>query len=104
VAALGDENVRRLDVAVDDSFGVSGIQSIGDFDAESQQRFEFQGTPGNAALQRSTLQIFHGDERLAFRFANVMNGADAGMIQGRRCLCLSLKTRECLWVFRQIVG
>jgi hypothetical protein len=33
-----------------------------------------------------------------------MNRADVGMVQGRRRLCLSLKTRQRLWVFRHIVG
>ncbi len=37
VAALGDENIRRLDIAMDDSFGVCGIESIGNFDAEIQE-------------------------------------------------------------------
>ena len=34
VAALGDENIRRLDVAVDDALGVRGIERVGNFDGE----------------------------------------------------------------------
>ena len=33
-------------------------------------------------LQRHTIQIFHGDEALAFVFADFVDGADVGMVQG----------------------
>src|SRR5208337_2099952 len=104
VASVSHEYVGWLDVSVDDSLGVRGIESISDFDAEIQERLHLHGTTRNAVLQRRTLQILHGNERLPPRFANVINGADVGMVQGRRCLCLSLKTRQCLSVFREIVG
>jgi hypothetical protein len=35
VPALGDKNVRRLDVAMDDSLLVGGIESVGNLDGES---------------------------------------------------------------------
>ena len=34
VAALGDENICGLDVAMDDAFGVRGVERVGDFDGE----------------------------------------------------------------------
>jgi hypothetical protein len=34
VPALGDKNIGRLDVAVNDPLGVGSIQCIGDFDGE----------------------------------------------------------------------
>ena len=37
VPALGDENVRGLDVAVDDAFGVRGVERIGNLDGEREQ-------------------------------------------------------------------
>ena len=41
VAALGDENISGLDVTVNDAFGVGGIQSVGDFDANGNQGVQF---------------------------------------------------------------
>ena len=41
VAALGDEYIRGLDVAVDDAFGVGGIERVGDFDGQREQPFPF---------------------------------------------------------------
>jgi hypothetical protein len=37
VAARGDEDVGRLDVAVDDTAGVRGVQRIGDLDGQVDQ-------------------------------------------------------------------
>ena len=39
------------------------------------------GFPLNAVLQRLALQQLHGDERAAFEFSNIVNGADVGMIE-----------------------
>ena len=38
VAAAGDEQIRRLDVAVDDPGGVRGVERVGDLDRQRQQR------------------------------------------------------------------
>ena len=35
--AIGDEEIRRLDVAMNDSFGMRSIESVGDLDAEVDQ-------------------------------------------------------------------
>jgi hypothetical protein len=50
VVSRGDENVSRLDVAVDDACGVGGIQRIGDLNSERWQRFHLQAAPGDALL------------------------------------------------------
>jgi hypothetical protein len=42
VTAIGDENVGGLDVAVDDPFGVRGIESIANLDAEFEQPVQLE--------------------------------------------------------------
>ena len=64
VAALGDENVGGLDVAVNDALGVSGVERVGDFDGQRKKPFDFEGTAGDAVLQGHAFEIFHGDEAL----------------------------------------
>ena len=81
VAALGDENIGGLDVAVNDAFGVRGVERVGDFDGESEQVLDIHGPAGDAVLQRHAIEKFHGDEGLAVLLADVVNGADVGMIQ-----------------------
>ena len=48
----------------------------------------------DAMLQRDALQQFHGDERHAGVLVNVVNGADAGMIQRGGGLRFALESRE----------
>ena len=81
MAALGDEDVARLDVAVDDPFGMRGVQCVGNFDSQSEQDFGLDGPSGNAMLQGHAVQKFHGDESVAAFLPNVVNGADVGVVQ-----------------------
>jgi len=51
-------------------------------------------------LQRYTFQKFHGDERMAVLLADVMNGANVGVIQRGRSLRFALKARQCVRIAR----
>jgi len=78
--ALGDENVGRFDIAMNDAFGVSGIERVRDFDREGEQHFGFERTSRNAMLQGQSIEELHGNEGMPVVFADVMNGANIGMI------------------------
>ncbi len=41
VAALGNENIRRLDVAVNDAFRVRRVERVGDFNRQIQEQAPF---------------------------------------------------------------
>ena len=84
MSALSDEDVRRLDVAMDYAGGVSRIQCVGDFDSKREQSLSFHRTARNAVLQRHPVQKLHGDERLIVMSADFVNRADVGMVQCRR--------------------
>ena len=85
VAATADEDVRRLDVAVDDAGVVRGVERIGDFDAERQHRVQRQAAAlGDSLLQRDAFQVLHDDEGAAVLLADVVNRADVGVVQRRR--------------------
>ena len=58
----------------------------------------------DSVLESHTFQIFHGDERHAVLFANVVNGADVGMVQSRSGLCLTLKAVESLGIANDVIG
>src|SRR5260370_19930305 len=44
--------LARLDVAVNDAYGVGSVQSIGELDSKRQQGFNFQRPPRDAVLER----------------------------------------------------
>ena len=54
-------------------------------------------------LQSLAVEKFHRDEGFAVRFADIVNRADVGMVQGGGGLGFSLETREGLRIFRDVV-
>ena len=104
VPALGDKNVGRLDVAMNDAFGMGGIERIGNLDGEPQQRVQFHRTPRDQILQGHALEILHGDKRLAILLANVVDGADVGMVQRGSGLGLALKAAERRGILGHFIG
>ena len=62
---------------------MGGVQGIRDLDGQRQRGLGVHGPPGDAMLQRNAIQKLHGDEGLVFVLADLVNGADIGMIQGR---------------------
>ena len=89
------EDVRRLDVAMNDARAVGGIERIGDGDAHVDERGRFEWTAREPLLQRLALEQLHHDEAPAGRvFADVVNRADVRMVEGRSCACLPLEPLE----------
>jgi len=83
VAARGDEEVRGLDVAVNDIFSVSGVQAVGDFNRQVQEAFRLHGLRVDDVLERAAIEEFHDDEAFAFVLSDFINGADVRMIEIR---------------------
>ncbi len=82
MAALSDENVGGLDVAMDDAFGVSGIESVGDFDGDFEESIQFHGLAGNDVLESGAVETFHDHEGMAVELPDFMDGANIGMVKG----------------------
>ena len=51
MAALGDKNVCRLNVAVNDALRVRGVERIGDFCGERKQAFGFERFAGDQVAE-----------------------------------------------------
>src|SRR5208337_1258240 len=103
MAPVGDKDVRRLDVAVNDPLGVGGVERVRDLDTERQQGFNFQRTTCDTLLQRLPVQKLHGDEGLPLSLPDLMNRADIGMVQCGRGLRFSLEASQCLRVSGDLV-
>ncbi|MGA9998599.1 MAG: hypothetical protein WBQ04_00625 [Candidatus Acidiferrales bacterium] len=86
------KNVRWLDVAVDDSFGVRCIQSVRNFNPQLQHLLKRERLATDAVLQRHPVQMLHGDKRLPVLLANLVDSANVRVIQGRSSFGLPLKS------------
>ena len=104
VLAFGDEDICGLDVAVDDASGVGRVERVGDFDAQRERHLQFHRTSGDHVLEGHAVQELHDEESAAVVLADVVDGADVGMIQGGGRLGLAAETLQGLMILREIVG
>ena len=72
--------------------------------ASASRIIDLQRPAGNAMLQRHAVQKLHGDEGLAVLLADVVNGADVGMIQRGRGLRFALKAGQRLRIAGNVFG
>jgi hypothetical protein len=86
VPSLRHEDVGRLNVAVNDTCAMGGIKRVSDLDGQRKQRLDFHRTFSDHVLECRSVQKLHRDEGAPVLLANVMNRADVGVAQGRRCL------------------
>jgi hypothetical protein len=70
----------------------------------SQQVCHLQGLPANALLQRHAIEELHDHEDAAILLADVVKGADVGMVERRGGTSLAAKAFQRLRVAGNIVG
>ena len=100
--ARADKDVRRLDVTVNNSAGVGGVEGVGDLNPQFEQLLELEWTALDLVLKGCAFQILHGDESFAVLLADVVDGANIGMVQGGSRLRLTLETAEGLRIFGDV--
>jgi len=59
LSALCNENVGRLNVAMNDALGVGCVERIGSWPPSFEQAVKRKGTAGKSCLQTLSLQQFH---------------------------------------------
>src|SRR5215469_936855 len=104
MASFGNENVRWLDISVDDAFRVRSVKPLSHLYRNLQRRLQFQRATGNHVFQSFAFQIFHGNEGSAVFLPDVVNRTDVGMIQSGRRLGFSPESFHRLPVVRQLFG
>jgi len=80
MAAFHNENIRGLDVPMDDSLGMRGIERVSDLNRQAQQSMGFDRLAGDAMPQRHAFQKLHGDERLPVLLADIIDSTDIRMV------------------------
>ena len=101
---LGDEDIGGLDVPVDKTFRVCGLEGVSKLDAEVQKLVQLEWLGGNSVLQRLTFQVLHDNERLALVFADIINSADVRVVKGRGGSSFPLKALQGLMIPGQVRG
>ena len=76
----GYEDVRRLDVPMNDTFGMGCVQSIGYLNSQGEDHIGLQRTARNLVFQRHAIEKFHDDERLTVLIVDLVNRADVGVV------------------------
>jgi hypothetical protein len=104
VSAFGDEDVRGLDVEVNDAFDMRRVKRVRDIDGRAKQLFRFECAYADQLLPGEPVQVLHDHEGTAVFFENVVNGADVGVVQCRSSPPLASKTLQCLWVAGKVIG
>lgn len=103
-ALAGNENVGGLDVAMDDALGVSGLQGVGDGGCDFEDGLKIHGARGDGVFEGKAIEEFHGDEGFAVFLADVIDGADVGVIESGGGLGFALEARKSLGIAGDVVG
>ena len=86
---------------MDNSLRVRGVERVGNLSRDAQDPVECEWLAGHQLLQRLPLQQLHDDELPVVVLADVVNGADVRMIQGRGGAGLTLETIDRMRMLRQ---
>ena len=104
MTSVRDEDVRGLDVAMDDAFRMCRVESLGNLDAQIEHRLDLHRLACDPVPERLTLQQFHGDEGSPIGLVNLVDREDIRVVQSGRSLGLPLKAAESLCVVGELVG
>src|SRR5882672_1521144 len=79
--AIREKNVGGFDVAMEDTFFVSRVESVGELNAEFERAIERQRSGANDLVERFAFQQLHRDEGFSVVFFDGIDGADARVVQ-----------------------
>src|SRR5260370_24414546 len=77
----GNDDISRLDVAMNHSFRVSSRKRLGNLNPQPGDLITVQCPPEDVVLERSAVQVLHRDEPVALVLLAVVNRADIRMIK-----------------------
>src|SRR5947207_1313843 len=93
-SASSNKDVRRLNVAMDDSLAMCGIERIRHLNRDVQNLIVRQGPLQQSLSKRLSFQKLHGDERLALVLVDLVNCADIFVVERRSCARLHAKALQ----------
>jgi hypothetical protein len=103
-AALGEEDVAGLEVAVDDPGRVRALERVGDLDPEPEDLLDRERPPLDALGERLALEELHDQEVDLALPPDVVEGADVRVLERRDRLRLALEALAHLLGGREVLG
>src|SRR6266436_6802528 len=100
LTSIRDEDVRGLDVPMDDALRMCRVESVGNLDAQIEHRFDLQRLASDPVPECLAFQQLHGDEGSPIGLINLVDRADVRVVQRGSSLGFPLETAESL----RIVG
>ena len=104
LTARVDEDVGRLQIAMNDSFRVRRFECVGDLSGEIEQHIDVERARANLVGQRFAFEQLHHDEVLRLVLFDREDRADVRMIQCRRGARFALKAEKRRRVLREFSG
>ena len=104
VPSIGDKDVGRFNIAVNDALGMGRIEGVCNIDANIKQTLRLQRTCENRLLQCFAVQVLHHDERASLVIADFVDGTNIGMIQSRCRPGFAPKTFQRLIILGNVIG
>jgi hypothetical protein len=104
LTSIRDEDVRGLDVAMDDTLRMCRVERVRDLDAQIENRLDLQRLATDPKPERLPLLQLHGDKGSPIGLINLVYRADVRVVQGGRSPGLPLETAEGWCVVGEFVG
>ncbi len=104
LAAISEENVRGLDVAVNNGFGMGRFQGIRHLEAIFRHALQVDGLPRNTVFEGLPFEKLHDNEALPFELIHVINCADVRMVERRSGPRFPLKSFDGEGFSRELFG
>jgi len=104
IAPRRDEDVRRLDVAVDEAVGVRRVECVGDLRRPGDELVRRDRSAVDPLLERRSFEELHHDERPALVIADVEDAADVRVAERRRGPGFTLETLARLALLQVLLG
>src|SRR5271169_487530 len=79
---------------MNDAFSMGGFERVGDLDSQLQHFLKGHRLAGDIVLEGLAVEKLHCNELLPVFFADVINSADVGMIEGGRRLSFAPESLE----------
>src|SRR5258706_209664 len=98
------EAVGGLDVAVHDAFRVRGVEGVGALDPDVDNLIYVEARAARVLLESVACEPLHHDVVLALVLADVVDGADARVVEGGGGAGLALEALDRVRVLRHLDG